>query len=130
MKRTIRIAAAAVLSGLGAAVAHHSFAMFALDKVSTISGTVKEWQWTNPHCWLELEVKKPDGTTQQYSFESRSIYLMTRAHVSRHTLQPGMAVTVTYNPLRDGMPGGSLLTATAADGTALIAGRGPPPPPK
>jgi len=127
------IAAAWIATGVaGAAQAHHSFAMFSLDKTATVSGTVKEWQWTNPHSWLELMVTKPDGSMAQFSFESRSIYLLTRAHVNRHTLSAGQMVTVVYNPLRDGENGGSLVSAKTEDGTTLIGGPpkpggGPPP---
>ena len=129
---TIGLAASA-----GGAQAHHSFAMFDLAHTATLTGTVTEWQWTNPHSWLELTVTKPGGAPTQYSFESRSIYLLMRAHVHRKTLYPGQVVTVTYNPLSDGENGGSLVSATAQDGTPLIsapprpgAGRppgGPPP---
>ena len=134
---TAAILAAVMIGPAGIAQAHHSFAMFDLTHTVTLTGTVKEWEWTNPHSWLELTVAKPGGSLTQYSFESRSIYLLMRAHVHRTTLQPGQIVTVVYNPLRDGENGGSLVSATGQDGTPLIsrpprpgAGRppgGPPP---
>ena len=125
-----RVILAASMAAAGAALAHHSFAMFSLDKTVTIDGTVKEWQWTNPHSWLELTVKRPDGTLVQYSFESRSIYLLTRAHATRHSVVPGEMVKVTYNPLRDGSNGGSLVSATSETGAVLIGGGPGAPPPK
>jgi len=124
---TAAILAAAMIGSAGVAQAHHSFAMFDLAHTATLTGTVKEWQWTNPHSWLEVVVTKPGGGMTQYSFESRSIYLLMRMRVNRFTLMPGQVVTVTYNPLRDGDNGGSLVTAKAQDGRVLI-GRGLPRP--
>jgi len=102
------------------AQAHHSFAMFNLDRIGSVTGTVAEWRWTNPHSWLELMVSNPDGTQTHYRFESRPIYLLTRMRVTPFTLMPGQIVTVTYNPLRDGENGGSLITATTQSGRLLI----------
>ena len=67
MKSAFRACAAiAILWALsfGAATAHHSFSLFDRTKQVTMSGVAKEWQWTNPHCWLFLEVKGTSGRGQ------------------------------------------------------------------
>jgi len=110
----------ALLAGSPAAQAHHSFAMFNLDRTATVTGTVTEWRWANPHSWLDLMVTGPDGVERRYHLESRPIYLLVRMRVTPFTLMPGQIVTVTYHPLRDGENGGSMLTATSQSGRLLV----------
>jgi len=111
------IALAAVLVA-APALAHHSFAMFDTSKEVTLSGTVKEFQWTNPHSWLQLTVAR-DGRTVEYSIELGSPNTMSRHGWRRSTFKPGDRVSVTINPMRDGSPGGSLVNAVDAAGNRL-----------
>jgi len=120
MARGLRTAVAAflVLMG-GAAGAHHSTAMFDFSKELTLSGTVVEFQYTNPHSWLIVDVAKEDGSVERWAFEADGPPFLIRAGISRTSLVPGMKVTVRTAPMRDGRPAGSWLEATLEDGTSL-----------
>lgn len=112
------VAAALVLMG-GAAAAHHSTAMFDFTKELTLSGTVAEFQYTNPHSWLVVDVDKEDGSVERWAFEADGPPFLIRRGISRTSLMPGMKVTVRTAPMRDGRPAGSWLEATLEDGTSL-----------
>jgi len=98
--------------------AHHSFAMFDAEQVKTISGTVKEFQWTNPHAWIMLNVSDDKGQAQ-WAIEMNGPAGLARQGWRPKTLTPGMPVTLTIHPLRDGTNGGQFMSATLADGTKL-----------
>ena len=117
--RKAALAAVLVASGfVGTAWAHHSFAMFDMSKTVTIEGTVKEFQWTNPHAWIEVMVVTPDGP-KQYSIETHNLRVLTDAGWKFNSLKPGDKVTVVMNPLRNGSAGGGLVSARLADGRTL-----------
>jgi hypothetical protein len=101
------------------AVAHHSFAMFDQTKTVTLKGKVIEFQWTNPHSWIELEVPEARGGTARWSIELNSPNNLTRQGWRRSTLKPGDAVTITINQLRNGKKGGLFNTVVLPDGRTL-----------
>lgn len=101
------------------AVAHHSMAMFDQTKTVTLSGTVKEFQWTNPHCYIQLMVKDASGKDVEWSLEMGAPMYLYAKGWRPSALKPGMPVKVTINPLRNGDPGGVVLTATTADGKQI-----------
>jgi hypothetical protein len=119
--RRIAIYCALASLALGSgAQAHHSFAMFDPDKNVTLSGTVRDFQFTNPHCWIQLLVPKPDSTdTVEWSIEMSAPAHLVRSGWSRNTVKAGDKITVVIHPLKDGTQGGSFVSATAADGHAL-----------
>jgi hypothetical protein len=113
------VAAAAVAAG-APAFAHHSFAMFDPEKTVTLTGTVKELEWTNPHVWLRLTVVDPaTGKPLQYAFEMGSVARSTYDGWKRDTVKPGDAVSVTIHPLKDGSRGGMYLSAELPGGKTL-----------
>jgi len=115
INRKIAAAAALLAAMLGAPVAaHHSFAMFDQTKTVTLKGSVVEFQWTNPHSWIELQVGG-----DKWSIELNSPNNLTRQGWRRTIIKPGDAVTVTINPLRNGMKGGLFNTITLPDGRML-----------
>lgn len=97
------------------ALAHHSFAMFDSQREVTFEGTVREFQWTNPHSWLQVQVER-GGTTVEYSLELGSPNSMSRRGWRRTTFKPGDRITFAMNPMRDGSPGGSLVYAIDPQG--------------
>jgi hypothetical protein len=101
------------------AAAHHSFAPFNLETEKTISGTVKLWEWTNPHTWLWVDVVNEKGVTETWGIEGMSPNYVGRRGWSKDTFRPGDKVTVTVRPLKDGSPGGMFVRATTADGKKL-----------
>ena len=117
----VAVGVAAIL--LGAPVwAHHSFAMFDLDKQGTLYGTVREFQFTNPHCWIQLLVKTGESA-DEWSIEMGSPAHLIRAGWKPNTLTPGEKITVMYHPLRDGTRGGSFISAVTDDGKPIGAPR-------
>jgi hypothetical protein len=119
-----------ILIGLGAscaaavilaspALAHHSAAMFDHDKKVTLQGTVKEFQYTNPHSWLQVMVTGPDGKAVEWGFEAEGPSTLLRAGIKAKSFVPGEKVTIVANPMKDGRPAGALITATKADGTVF-----------
>lgn len=100
-------------------VAHHSFAMFDASKTMTLEGTVKEFQWTNPHSWIFLMVPDAAGQPTQWAIELGSPAGLVRQGWVPKTLTFGMKVKVVIRPLKDGKPGGQFLGVTLPDGTQL-----------
>jgi len=100
-------------------LAHHSFSMFDMQKEMTISGTVKEFQWTNPHAWVQILVKGEDGKVVEWSIEGNSPSVLARQGWTKRSLKTGDAVTVTIHPMRDGSTGGSIVKMLGADGKQI-----------
>jgi hypothetical protein len=98
--------------------AHHSFAMFDADRTVTLSGTVREFQFTNPHCFIQLLVDDA-GKTVEWSVEMAAPAHLVTSGWTRSTVKPGDKVTVVIHPLREGSQGGSFVSATGADGRPL-----------
>lgn len=124
--KAVGLASLAALAYAIPAVAHHSFAMFDAEKSVTLQGTVKEFQWTNPHAWIMLTVAKTDGDAQQWAIEMNGPGGLARQGWRPKTLTPGMPVSVMIHPLRDGTNGGQFMEITLPDGTQF--GRNAPPP--
>jgi hypothetical protein len=113
---------AAVL-GVGALVAttvpslaHHSAAMFDDKKTVTVEGVVKEFQLTNPHSWLLVDVKGTDGKVVTWGFEAEGPTTLQRAGIRPSDLRPGTKLTITGNPMKDGQPAAIWVDAVRADG--------------
>ena len=119
-KRLGFAAMAAVICAAPAALAHHSFAMFDASKLVTLEGTVKQFQWTNPHAWIILMVNEPDGQPPaQWAIEMNGPSGLVRDGWYPKTLTPGMHVKVFIHPLHDGKKGGQYLGITLPDGTKM-----------
>lgn len=111
-----------VLAGLFAAapvLAHHSFAMFDMKKEIVVTGQVKEFQWTNPHIWIQLVVAGADGKPVEWSIEGNSPSVLARQGWTKRALKVGDNITVTLHPLKDGRIGGDLVKAVLADGKVV-----------
>jgi hypothetical protein len=113
-KLLLAVSLAAVVSSVQA---HHSAAMFDMSKTFTVQGTVKEFQYTNPHSWLQVLVVSPDGKIVEWGFETEGPSTLLRVGIKLKTFQPGDKVTIVAHPMRDGRPAGSWVSATKADGT-------------
>ena len=115
MKRLLLAVALAVAAS--SLQAHHSAAMFDMSKTVTLQGTVKEFQYTNPHSWLQVLVASPDGKTVEWGFETEGPSTLLRVGIKSKTFQPGDKVTIVAHPMRDGRPAGAWVSATKSDGT-------------
>jgi hypothetical protein len=126
MKLTQRFWTGVILAAaMGAALpagAHHSFAMYEPTKTLTFKGTIKSFQWTNPHVVVWILVQpEGGGAAQEWSLETTSPGVLTRSGWTRQSLKAGDRVSVTLSPLRDGSRGGSLNSVTLLDtGQTLI----------
>ncbi|HEY4361172.1 MAG TPA: DUF6152 family protein [Bryobacteraceae bacterium] len=105
------------------ALAHHSFAMFDSSKTTTLVGTVTDFQWTNPHSYIEMDVPNDSGGVKHWSVEMGSPSILQPGGWKHTTLKTGDKVTVVLNPLKNGDPGGLLVQANLPDGRKL--GNGP-----
>jgi hypothetical protein len=121
--------AAALATYLPGAHAHHSFASFDRAKRVTLAGVVKEFQWTNPHAWIQIVVADERGREVEWGIECGSPNMMARTGWKKSLLAPGDEVVAIVNPLLDGRPNGALVTITLADGTVLGPGDAPAPRP-
>jgi hypothetical protein len=116
---------AAALVAAGAALAHHSFAMFDHEHQVKLTGTVKHFQWTNPHVYIEMDgkpVKEETGDPRHYTIECASPGILNRIGWKFNMVKEGDVVTVIIAPLRSGEPGGLLKQITLPDGRKFLNG--------
>lgn len=121
LKRLFKIFSFSLL-GLGLAInasAHHSTAMFDASKEITLTGVVKEFQYTNPHSWLIVDVTNEDGTVTTWGFEAEGPTTLMRSGIRRSSLPPGTKLTIKGHPLKDGRPAAAWLEAVLEDGTVV-----------
>jgi hypothetical protein len=123
MKRTLFSALAVAILLAIPALAHHSFTMFDQTKQLTITGTVTDFQWTNPHSYIEIDVPDESGAIKHWAIEMGSPSILQQSGWKFSNLKKGDKTTLVINPLKDGRPGGFLNTATLPDGRVL--GNGP-----
>lgn len=91
--------------------------MFELTKTITVEGVVKEFQYTNPHSWLLVDVKDKSGKITTWGFEAEGPSTLMRAGIRLSTLPPGTAITIRGNPMKDGRPAAAWVDATVAGET-------------
>ena len=99
--------------------AHHSSAMFDRSRTLVLEGTVIEYQFTNPHTWIEVLVENEDGSTTQWSIEASGRRPMVEMGLPPARLSPGDAVVVRAHPLRDGRNGALFVDITLPDGEVI-----------
>lgn len=84
--------------------AHHSTAMYNMANPTTVTGTVKRFEWTNPHAYIYLEVKDESGNTTEWAIEMMSLNHLKSYGWSRNTVQPGEVITCTGGAAKSGLP--------------------------
>jgi len=108
-----------LLSGTPA-LAHHSGAMFDRTQTVVLTGTIKQYQFTNPHVWLEMIVPGKDKRDVQWSIEGEGPSIMARMGLGPSVVKVGDKVTVRAHPLRDGRPGGSFISIRLPTGKVIM----------
>ena len=116
--RLLGVVAVALFALTAPALAHHSGAGVDRTRTVTVTGVVKDFRWTNPHSWIDLEVTDA-GKTALWSVEMNPPPFLIRAGWKSSTLKPGDKVSVTLNPIRTGEPGGIFVSVTLADGRVM-----------
>jgi len=104
------------------AFAHHSHAMFDQSKQVTLVGTVKEFEWDNPHCWIQVlvpDTNDPKAAPVEWGVEMDSPLALFRHGWKPASLKPGDKIAVVVNPLRDGRASGQFVSATGPDGKPI-----------
>ena len=107
--------------------AHHGAAGFDVGKQLVMKGTVTEWQWANPHCFLKFDTTDDKGEVMHWAAEVSNPVSMTKRGWTRHSFNAGDQVTVTVRPAKNGIPVGQLMKVALADGQTLIGFDGPIP---
>jgi len=116
------LASALLVAAVMPAAAHHSFAAFDMTNQKTVTGAVKQVDWTNPHIWIWIDVANDKGGSDTYAFEGMSPNFLARRGWTRSTLHTGDKITVSYRPMRDGKNGGMFISGTTAAGKVLTMG--------
>ena len=107
--------------------AHHSFAMFDNQREVPVEGIVREFQWTNPHVWIQLTVTDAAGKPQEWSIEGQSPNGLLRQGWNRRSIKAGDRAIVVIHPLKDGTHGGSLVSVKVDGKPIGNDGGGAPP---
>jgi hypothetical protein len=119
---TVAVLAAAGSLAMGSAAAHHSPAMFDASKEITLEGSVKAFQWTSPHCWIQLLVTNPadpNAAPVEWGIEMDNPLGLSRNGWKPGSLTAGEHIVVVAHPLRDGTNGAQVISVTRADGTRV-----------
>ena len=127
MRRMLVAVACGVALLSSALTAHHANAVFDLGKRLTLTGTVTEWFWANPHCLLRFDVKNDNGEMTHWVAETQAPPNMTPFGWSKQSFAVGDQVVVTLEPVKNGQPLGRILQVKLPDGKTLVAGNGLPP---
>ena len=118
----LAVAAGLFLIAAAPALAHHAFsAEFDQSKPVKMSGEITKLEWTNPHAWIHIAVKKPDGKVVAWRFEMGAPNALLRAGWSREDIKPGTQVTISGFLARAGGPVGNAFQVRLPDGRDLFA---------
>ena len=120
--RLLNVLAAAIAVAIPV-LAHHSFTMFDMSKKVTLVGTVTSFEWSNPHCYIEIDAPEESGSAKHWSIEMGSPSILQQSGWKFSSLKKGDKTTLVINPLKTGLAGGFLNTATLPTGKVL--GNGP-----
>jgi len=115
----VLLATAAVLMTLAPLVAHHGAASFDTEKEITLKGTVTEWIWANPHCFLKFDAMDDTGTVRNWAVETQNPTDISVRGWRRTSFKAGDQVTVTLQPVKNGAPVGRLRKVVLANGETL-----------
>ena len=120
MGNRLAVACGMVLAALApAAQAHHSYAMFDRSKTVTLTGVIRQFQWTNPHSWIQINVPNDRGAVVEWSIEMGSPFELLRVGWTATTVKAGEKVTIQIHPVKDGTKGGGFVSGTDSDGHPL-----------
>jgi hypothetical protein len=108
-RRTAALAVLLFSCVAGAARAHHSFAIYDANNPRTLAGEVREFRWTNPHSWIFMSVREPNGSERVWEIELGPINMLSRQGWTKTDLAPGDRISVEVHPAHDGKPVGRFI---------------------
>lgn len=111
--------AAGLWMGMTPAEAHHSMTGFDRKQTVTLTGTVQEFRWENPHSSIDIDVPGKDGKTVTWKIEMTAPAYLVRQGFKRSSVKKGDMATITANPLFSGEPGALFVSIKLPDGTVL-----------
>jgi hypothetical protein len=111
---------AVVLIYSTAVFAHHGTPAYDLSKTITTEATVAKFEWANPHCLLDIDIKNDSGKIQQWTIQTYSILYLGRAGWNRNTLKPGDKITISFHPAKNGTTIGYIRDG---DGKIVVGGQ-------
>ena len=117
--RWMGVVSALLMGSAAPALAHHSAAGVDRTKTVTVSGTVKQFMWTNPHSWIDLDVPNEKGGSDKWSVEMTAPSILARAGWKSTTVKPGDKVSIVLRPMKNGDPGGLFVSVTLPSGQTL-----------
>jgi len=131
MRRIVGCLGIAVFLSVNSAsvVAHHGSASFDTSKQVTLKGTVTEWIWANPHCFLKIDAMDDTGGVRNWALETQNPTAMTQRGWSRKAFNIGDLVTVVLEAVKNGAPIGRIVSVALPNGSTLSAGTLPTTPP-
>jgi Family of unknown function (DUF6152) len=100
--------------------AHHGTAVFETEKTLTLKGNVTEWDWSNPHCLLQFDIKNEGGQTVHWIAETQNPAEMLSLGWGKASFKPGDEVTVTLMPVKNGRPYGRINQIALPNGKTFI----------
>ncbi len=122
MKTVFNVALTVLILGMLRPIdvlAHHSSAMFDKEEVREVTATVREFQWTNPHVWIQVLITDEHGEATEWSIEGLGPNSLFRNGWRPNSFKPGDVITIRFNPMRDGSNAGGFVGARFADGHTL-----------
>ena len=123
--RVIALMGAMLLGVSASAIAHHAFAAeFDATKPVKFTGTVTKMLWVNPHAWIYVDVKKPDGTVEEWMIEAGTPNTLLRRGFTKESLQPGTEIVVDGYQAKDGERRANGRDVTLPNGKILFLGSG------
>jgi hypothetical protein len=117
--KAVFLASSALAVLVSSAAAHHSPVVFDRTKEVKLAGSVKEFRWSNPHSFIELDVRNEAGGMDTWAVEMNPPSYLVKAGWTSKTVKPGDVVTVMVNPLRTNEKAGKFVSITLADGQVL-----------
>ena len=119
--KIVLAAGIAAMTVSGAALAHHTHAHYESEANTVLEGTIKDFEWRNPHSWVTITVENEEtGELEDWILEARAPGALTRSGWTEESLKPGDEVAITIRPLKSGGTGGLLRSVVLADGTTLL----------
>jgi len=117
--KTVLFLSVVFLFSADISTAHHSSVMFDKATIVAVTATVKEFQWTNPHVWIQVIIKNDDDEMEEWSIEGLGPNSLFRKGWRPNSFIPGDVIEIKFNPMRDGSRAGGFIGARFADGSTI-----------